>query len=102
MKVSTLVLLLMIVGLLKLMLGLTFALLWERRRASSASKAPAARPPPSTPIAPRVIFVPRLDAGRQMVIDARGGHSFELAFHMDPGRQHMRSHDAFERAGFVS
>ena len=88
MNVSTLVLVLVVAWWLKLMLGLTLVHLLKRRRAR--------------PIAPQLIFVPRLDAGCQMVVDARSGRSLDLAFHLDPGRQQMHGHDAFERVGLAS
>ena len=77
--------------------------LWmRRRRARARSDTPAVEPPPAPWLAPRITFVPRLDAGRQSVtiIDARGGRTFELAYHMDPGTQHVSDHE--ERIGAAS
>ena len=88
MKVSAIVLVLAVAGLLKLALTLTFVRLWRRR-------------PRARPTAPQLIFVPRLDPGRQVVVGARSSHSLELAFHPDPGRQEMRDHETCERAGLV-
>ena len=88
MKVSAIVLVLAVAGLLKLVLTLTFVRLWRRRLRAH-------------PTAPELIFVPRLDPGRQVFVGARSSHSLELAFHPDPGRQEMHDHDAFERAGLA-
>jgi len=92
--------------LLKLASLLALVFLWTRRRARAnvEGKAPAGEPPPVPWLAPRVTFVPRLDAGRQTVtaIDGRGGHSYELAYHIDPGTQHMRYQDTLERVGAPS
>jgi hypothetical protein len=70
----------------------------------SASEALAEEMPPLAAIAPHVIFVPRLDAGRQVLttIDARDGHSFEIVYHTDPGKQTLHYRNAPEADGAES
>jgi len=99
MNLSALVLILSIAAVLKLTLGLTVTLFWKRRRGRRGSKAPAGEQP--TESARRPLTVLRRDAGHQSVtmLDGGRGHSVELVYHVDPGRQEMRREARLARAG---
>jgi beta-lactam-binding protein with PASTA domain len=58
-----------------------------------------ARRPPVPPIVPRVVFVPRLDAGCQVIttIGATRGRTFDFAMHIDAGIQQVQFDDVRSR-----
>ena len=68
-------------------------LLWTRKQLVRPREP--SPPPAVTPPVPRVTFVPRLDAGRQVVavINNGGTRSFDLALHVSPGIQSLQFDD---------
>jgi hypothetical protein len=67
--------------------------LWSRKQLERAHEA--SPPPAVTPPVPRVTFMPRLDAGRQVVtvVDDGRPRSFDLALHVSPGIQSLQFDD---------
>jgi beta-lactam-binding protein with PASTA domain len=79
--------------LLLLVVLVAAAIVLERRHAAAQRAQGQTSPPP----APRVTFVPRLDAGRQVLATASAthAHTFNVVYHLDAGIQHLRvDHDS--------